>query len=294
MTRRALRSIATPHVLRRAGAAFLTGPRLTDAMAVARRLDAQGIAVTLAYWDGRQDNPATIEHELTRSLVALAALRCAPRLSVKVPPLSFDPYIVARLAERARQVGGGLVFDAHGPERADATLALAHVAAHRGADIGVAVPARWQRSVTDAREALAAGLRVRVVKGQWRDLAGGGPLSARGLEEAFLRLTATLPGPPERVGVATHDHRLLRTLTSGELRRAFGELELLFGMPGRQALRIARGAGLPVRCYVPFGHPSIGFDLHELRNRPRLGVNLARGLLLGRANQPRRLDELTR
>jgi proline dehydrogenase len=264
-------------------------------MALARQLDHVGIGVTLAYWDGPADDPRHIEAELGACVDALAALRGTPRLSVKAPPLGFDSSIVTRLADRAAAAGVGLVLDAHGPEHADATLALARVAVAAGADTGVAVPARWQRSAEDARAALADGLRVRIVKGQWQDDALPGEVeNDAALRQDFLRLASGLPDATDRIGVATHDPRVLAALTAPGRRRFFGELELLFGMPSRRVLTTAARCGVPVRYYLPYGHATLGFDWRELRRRPRLGVALAEGVLLGRANRRLRAAELDR
>lgn len=287
-----MRARLAPHVLRRAGAAFLTGPALDDAVRVARRLERGGVGVSLGYWDGGEDSPYDVESRLLACIERAGALGGTPRVSVKAPPLQFDEAIVGRLARSALENGVGLVLDAHGPEHADATLALARVAARLGADTGVAVPARWERSAHDARAAVDDGLRVRVVKGQWHDERSPRAAGDAGLREAVVALLDGLTGSADRITVATHDGRLLESLTRG--RRLVGELELLLGLPARRALAAAARAGLPVRYYLPFGHPSIGFDVHEIPRRPRLGVALAEGVLLGRANQRLRELELRR
>lgn len=291
---RAIRSRVAPQVLRRAGAAFLAGPALDDALATARRLDAAGIGVSLAYWDGPEDTPATIEEQLLAAVEAAGRLSGRARVSVKVPPLEFDEAVVSRLARRAQEAGVGLVLDAHAPEQAEDTLALARTAADQGADTGVALPARWRRSRADASRALEQGLRVRVVKGQWRDDGADAPVGERTMRQEFLDLVEHLPGPADRVGVATHDGRLLAELTVPSRRRSFGELELLLGLPSRRVLAAAARAAVPVRYYLPFGHASIGFDAREMGRRPRLGIALAEGVLLGRANQRLRSSELAR
>lgn len=71
--------------------------------------------------------------------------------------------------------------------------------------IGVALPARWGRSLEDADAAVAGGLAVRVVKGEWPD-----PDRDLDPRRAYLELIDRLAGRARHVGVATHDRELAR------------------------------------------------------------------------------------
>lgn len=280
-------------LVRRAGDAFLFGHDRTEALRLARRLQDQGTAVTIAYWDGVEDTPGSIERELHTCLEELGAVSSGARLSVKVPPLHFDPGTLCRLARTAQATGVGMTLDAHAPDQADATLRLAREALAEGADTGVAVPARWARSHGDARAALDDGLRVRVVKGQWRDTEDTRPVTEGRLRSDFVELVRSLEPTDDRVSVATHDAALVRRLAQVlSPRQGPIPLELLVGLPAAGVLRTARATGAPLRCYIPYGHPSIGFDLHELARRPRLGTVLARSIVRGRSNRGVREREL--
>jgi proline dehydrogenase len=275
----------------RAGKALLVGKTRDDALALAVRLDSVGIPVTLAYWDGPDDTPASIEGEQKSCIDALTRLTTPARLSVKVPPLGFSVSAVRRLAATARDGGVGLVLDAHAPEDADRTLSLARHAADVDAAIWVAIPARWARSARDAHAALDDGIHVRIVKGQWPDPAG--PVTERQLRSAFTELLAGLSPRASLVNVATHDSDLVRALLrNGGACRAFTELELLLGLPAARALHQTQQYEVPVRWYIPYGHPSTGFQPGELLRRPRLALTVARAVARGPGNRAAREREL--
>ena len=282
-------------IMARAGAAFLAGASRAEAMTVAARLDAAGNPVTLAYWNGPQDTPATIEAELLALIDDLSLFEHAPRVSLKAPPLGFNGEVIGRLASAARDAGVSVFFDSHAPGDAGRTRDLALVAAAIGADTGLALPARWARSVADGELALNKGLAVRVVKGQWSDSEDNGtaPKGEAELRTAFQALVDRFAPHASRLSVATHDARLVDSLLRAEV-RPFAELELLLGLRSARVLEVSRRRAVPVRWYVPYGEPGVGFSPRELVHRPRLAATLAQAVLLGRGNRRARERELWR
>ena len=281
-------------VLRRGGRAYLTGVSRQSAISVAHGLLARGYGVTLAYWHAEADGAGAVLVENIALLTALA-LRGAAQIAVKAPGLAFDREGVAQLAQSSAGAGVPLVFDAHGPADADATFALARAAKAEGADVGVAVASRWAGAVRDAGGAASAGLDVRVIKGQWPDDRSVGPRSEAGFRASFGAVVEELAGASVRVMVATHDPVLLDSAV-GRLRAAGTpcEIELLLGLPARRALAVAAHHGVPVRFYLPYGHPSLVYSPSSILRRPRLAVPLAQGVLLGGRNQQVRQREALR
>jgi proline dehydrogenase len=200
-------------------------------------------------------------------------------LSIKAPGLGFDRGALSEILERARSAGIGVHFDSLAPESAGRTLSLAGEAAKRHPDVGFTVPARWRRSPADARAASEAGLSVRVVKGQWAD-AGA---SRAAVEPAFMAIVGELAGGHRRVAVATHDEPLarkaLRELGAAGTR---SELELLFGLPAAGAARTGDELSVPVRFYVPYGHPTLPYRVADARRDLRVLGWLSQDLWWGR------------
>ena len=165
------------------------------------------------------------------------------------------------------------------PEVADQTLSLIADALESYPKLGCTLPGRWRRSLLDADRAVKLRLNVRVVKGQWVDPDEPNLDPAAG----FLAVIDRLAGQASHVAVATHDPQL-----AGEgLRRLLAagtscEVELLFGLPMRRAIRVAREAGVPVRVYVPYGHAWLPYLLSQARQHPRVVWWLFQDLLLGR------------
>ena len=274
-------------VLSRAGSAYLVAGDRSAAIATAQRLLGCGADVTLAYWPGTGEPPAAVLAENLAVIDQLQQPVGRPRLAVKAPAFGNERGASRRLGQEARDAGVGLVFDSHSPSEADASLALAEVARGEGAQVGVALPARWTRSAQDAATAAKAGLSVRLVKGQWPD--GGsprGPSGERALRSSYLALLDRLVDRRIPVSLATHDVVLLdAALARLGSAAVLGEVELLLGLSVRRPLDTAVRHGGRVRFYLGFGHPSLAYSLTSVLRRPRLARTLVQGLALGARNQ---------
>ncbi|MFD2428542.1 hypothetical protein ACFSUK_11085 [Sphingobium scionense] len=164
-------------------------------------------------------------------------------LSVKAPPLRFDPVSLRELAQIARQSGLSLMFDAHGPQDADDTLAAVERLLPDFPDTGMVLPARWQRSLADAARLHDSSAPVRVVRGEWPDPAG----DTVDPDAAYLALVTALAGRAAPVAIATHRPALAdRALTL--LREAGTPCSLVQLRGCRAAAAVRWHGGRGCRC----------------------------------------------
>lgn len=265
-------------VAERAARAYVAGPALRDALRVCNALARQGVATTICPWDGPGDPQRQVADSYIAALLGVggAALDCY--LSIKAPSFGFSPDLLRELLEAARPRGTGIHFDSLAPETTDRTWMLIADAAARHAPVGCTLPARWRRSLSDVDRAIELGVRVRVVKGQWDDPSA----PERDARRGFMALVEKLAGRANRVAIATHDPSLTRLALACLQRTATPcEVELLFGLPARTSMRIARAAGVPVRFYVPYGHGWLPYGLSQVRQNPRILWWMTRDWLLG-------------
>jgi proline dehydrogenase len=263
---------------RRRNSAYVAGPGLDDALAAARRLAGDGIPFTIGYSAPPEQSARAAADVHLRAFEALAADRADGYVSVKLSGIHFDPALFGELEAAATRSGRRMHLDALAPETVDETWELIEGAVGPAA-LGVALPARYARSVEDARRALDLGLVVRVVKGQWADTAGADVDPSAG----FLAVVDALCGSKNLVAVATHDVALLeeslRRLTAA---RTPCEAEFLLGLPFTPPARMARRLGIPIRLYVPYGSTGAAYGVGDLIRNPAAAWWLAQDLLLGK------------
>ena len=268
-------SLALMPVLRRAARPYLGGETIDDALCVAARLASDGHALAFSHWDEGSETPQDIESLGLDAMAALAGAGHDGYLSLKPPALRFSREAARRLALASQAHGVRLHFDAHGAEVADLqTAMLAEMLDVVEPEyLGTTIPGRLRRSGADADWAIARGLAVRVVKGEWPD-----PADPRcDLGKGFLDVIERLAGRARHVAVATHDLALSREAVT-RLRRAGTacEIEVLLGMPTHDLLAWAKSEGVRTQIYVPYGRGFIPNAVGLLRHNPRLALTIAR------------------
>jgi proline dehydrogenase len=259
---------AIQFLIRHAGSVYTAGPRAEHAQSVCERLGVESIASTVCYWNACFDSSRVVSDSYIRVLDVIRGLPCNCYLSVKAPAFGFDTGLLRKILDEAARTNITVHFDSLAPDTVDRTFALIDEARRIYPNIGCTLPARWRRSLGDVDRVIDLGLRVRVVKGQWAGLDGD-ETSPR---EGFLRVIDRLAVKRARhVAVATHNHAvagdaLRRLKTAG----TSCELELLYALPQRRMLEIAREHNVPARVYVPCGHPGLPYRLKEVRRDPRI------------------------
>lgn len=261
-----------------AGRAYVPAT-LAGALQHARRQADAGRACTLGCFNDSTESPLEVAARVCASIEAMAALAPPGYASIKAPGLHYDLEALDRILAHCRRHGQLAHFDSHDIGHAELTLACVERALEQGLQAGLSLPGRWSRSLADAAHACSLGVRVRVVKGEWPD-----PLQPDADARAgFLAVVdALIAHRAKQAAVASHDAALVREA----LRRlqAAGiacELELLHGLPTREALAVAQAMGVPVRIYVPYGVAWRPYAMRKALRRPRILLWLAKDLVLG-------------
>lgn len=245
---------------------YVAGETLEQALTCAATI---GAPYTLSYWDRPGEETRILAARWLELIETMAGRGEGGYVSLRLPPLGEEK--ARELARGALALGLPVHFDSHAESDADRTLALAHelaVASPPGF-VGTSVPGSWSRSNRDLDRAQKAGLRVRIVKGQWpgdRDPGRG-----------FLDLAARAARSGAPFALATHNPRLLAAaLERGD--RVDFELELLYGLPARHVHALAARAKLPMRVYIGYGYGWLPYGVETLRRSPRSAMWVARDL----------------
>ncbi len=222
------------------------------------RFARKGLSCSVGFFAGDDDPPATVAQTLCRLAEVLLATGNDAIIAIKAPQLRFDEGHVRDISSR----GASLVFDAHAHHQVEAIHRLA-----AGVNAGVALPARWKRSLTDAQRLRDTPQRIRLVKGEWADPGG----DQADFNAAYLQLVHLLAGRAAPVAIATHDPELAQASLS--ILRDAGtpaELEQLRGLPRRRTSAVARQLGVRVRLYHAFGPGWWPYALEQALRRPYL------------------------
>ncbi|MBI4535176.1 MAG: hypothetical protein HY708_02785 [Ignavibacteriae bacterium] len=253
-------------VVRRMAESHLAGSDVSDAVRIANQAAQRGWSSTIGPWGRPDDTPESTVAFYATALDAVSTLPYDCYLSIKVTGLQYDLGLLTGLIDHCMSSQVRIHFDALDPDSADPTFDLLERALKVHRNMSCTLPARWRRSLKDVDRVVELGIPVRVVKGQWVDPQSPVP----DVRASFLEVIRTLSGRARHVAVATHDRPLaeeaLRCLLSSGTPC---EMEQLSSLP-QNCARLAESLHIPMRIYIPYGYPSLPYDLSFKRTRAQI------------------------
>jgi len=289
-TNRRFRSFSERSELgRRVSRRFVAGMTVEEAIAVAARLNAEGIAVSLDSLGesvtevAQAEAGAAVYHRL---LDAIAEQGLRAHVSVKLTQMGMDigpdlaERLVGEMAAHAARTGSFVRIDMEGSPYTEATLAITE-RLHRlyPGSVGTVLQAYLRRTKDDAERLLAQGIRIRLCKGAYREPAAIAFPEKSEVDANYVALMQRMVTSGVFCGIATHDERIVNTLCAFVAKnnidkRAF-EFQMLYGVR-RDLQRRLIAAGYGVRVYVPFGPEWYPYFMRRLAERPANVLFLAR------------------
>jgi proline dehydrogenase len=271
---------------------FVAGETLAEALAVATRIQAQGMTTTL---DLLGENVATVDE--ARSAVAayvdiLHQMRAAgiePNISVKLTMLGLDlGDDVARdnllpILDAAEAVDGFMRIDMEGSAYTARTMEIfTDVHGRFPARVGAVIQSYLHRAEADVRHAISLGARVRLVKGAYAEPESVAFQSSREVDANFVTLMELLLDGGHYPAIATHDPALIRATQGYAQRMGIApdrfEFQMLYGVRREEQTRLT-AAGYRMRVYVPFGTEWYPYFTRRIAERPANALFVLRQLV---------------
>lgn len=265
---------------------FVAGEDVADAVAVARRLAAQRLSVTVDHLgeDTRDADDARAAVAVHRTLIArLASEGLASRAELSLKLSALGQHLEEELAfanagevcRAAAEAGIPITLDMEDHTTTDSTLRIGGRLRAEHPATGLVIQASLRRSEDDCRALAHPGSRVRLCKGAYQELAALAWQRRNDVRLAYLRCLRILLEGGALPLVATHDpplieacHRLMAATGHAGVPH---EHQMLFGVRGDEQARLA-AAGEEVRVYVPFGERWYPYLMRRMAERP---ANLA-------------------
>lgn len=184
-----------------------------------------------------------------------------------------------------------LMLDMEDAAMVDATIGLHDEIRRRGLPVALTLQAHLKRTARDLLVQVAAGARVRLVKGAFVAGADIAYTRQQDIKANYRRLVELMfSRRARRCGfypiIATHDQQMhefaIATARSNGWKRGQYEFEMLFGVRSGAA-RVLAERGERVRLYVPFGRAWWPYAVRRIGENPRNAALLARSLVAGRS-----------
>lgn len=267
-------------------ASYVPGESVAAAVAATRRLQDDGLVVTLDHLGEDTLEPAQAEATVEAYLTLLAALgreglahgaEVSVKLSAVGQLLPGDGESVAlenarRICRAARQVGTTVTLDMEDHTTTDSTLAILRELRRDHPETGAVLQAYLHRTEDDCRQLAYEGSRVRLCKGAYAEPDTVAFVDRLDVDRSYVRCLKVLMSGEGYPMVATHDPRMIEIARSlaGRHDRAPGsyEIQMLYGIRPEEQRRLA-ALGERVRVYVPYGQEWYGYLMRRLAERPQ-------------------------
>jgi len=281
---------------RRAAARFVAGDTLEEALGAIRTLNALGMNATLDHLGENVTNAeealrATDDYILLLNKIQSPEYRA--NISLKLTQLGlaldFDMALsnMRCIARQGASLGTFLRIDMEDSPTVDRTLQIYRALREEGSkNIGLVIQSYLYRSREDMAALLAEGVRIRLVKGAYKEPADVAFPRKADVDSCFDDLTrmaidaaldfgsepATVDGKvPPLTAIASHDEKRIDYArwyaeTVGLPKPAL-EFQMLHGIRTDLQRQLTRD-GYPVRVYVPYGTEWYPYFMRRLAERP--------------------------
>lgn len=278
-----LKRLASRYGMRPGGFArrFIAGETVEEAIVAVAELPARGLSLTLDYLGESSttfDEAAAAAGEYVRIIGAIVRSGIERNISVKLTQLGLDVDRATavdnmrRILEPADQHGFFVRVDMENSPYTDRTLQVMETLwrqGHRG--IGTVIQSCLIRSPKDVGALNALGMRVRLVKGAYKEPKTVAFQGKDQVDAAFVELMRELLDHGNFPAIATHDPAMIDATKRYADQRGYAkdrfEFQMLYGIRRDLQEQLVK-EGYPVRVYVPFGTHWYPYFMRRLAERP--------------------------
>ena len=285
------RWLETSSLGRRLSRRFVAGENLHDALSVSRKLNGEGLTVTLDHLGesvSTLDEAAQARDVYVRTLDAIQESRIQGNVSLKLTQFGLDlseeqcRANVEQLVKRAAEHQTFVRVDMESSDYTDRTLKLVTDLHERHGAVGVVIQAYLHRSKSDIEMLNARSIRVRLCKGAYLEPASVAFQHKADVDRNYVELMKLLMDRGVYPALATHDEAMIEATKAYAAERGIArdsfEFQMLYGIR-RDLQRKLVADGYRMRLYVPFGRAWYPYYMRRLAERPANVFFILRNLM---------------
>ena len=274
------RWMETSSAAKRLATRFVAGETLDQALAVSRRLNGEGITVTLDHLGESVtslEEAAAARDVYLRTLTAIHDSGIRGNVSLKLTQFGLDYSYeqclanVEQLVKCADSLESFVRVDMESSEYTQRTLALVESLHAKYPRVGVVIQSYLFRSKADVEELCDRRVRVRLCKGAYLEPHSVAFAQKADVDRNFVELMRLLLDRGEYPAIATHDPKMIDATKAYARKKGVSldafEFQMLYGIR-RDLQRQLIAEGYRLRLYVPFGKAWYPYYMRRLAERP--------------------------
>jgi proline dehydrogenase len=259
---------------------FVAGETLDDAVTAVRAINQQGCP---ASFDCLGESVST-EAEARRAadtynsiLDRIAAERLDANASLKLTQLGLDvnpalcESLVADIVAHAERLNNFVRIDMEGSAYTQRTIDLCKRVHAKHPAVGTVVQSYLNRTEQDAKDLIAAGIRMRLVKGAYKEPPAIAYPKKSDVDANYVRVMKLLLPSGLYHAIATHDSNLQQATKRFAKEQGIAtekfEFQMLYGIRTDLQQQLVR-EGYRLRVYVPYGSDWFPYFMRRLAESP--------------------------
>jgi proline dehydrogenase len=271
-------------VSRRVSRRFVAGETLDDAVAAARAVNKLGQAASLDLLGENVSDEAGARRTAEGYIAIfnrIASEKLDANVSLKLTQLGLDlgeelcQELLEKVVAHASSQGSFVRVDMEGSAYTQRTLGIVHRVRGKHPGIGTVVQAYLYRTEQDVQQLLAAGCRMRLCKGAYKEPPEVAFPKKPDVDANYVKLMKMLLPSGIYHGIATHDPAMIQATKDFARERKIGreqfEFQMLYGIRADLQKQLTR-EGYRMRIYIPYGTDWFPYFMRRLAERP---ANLA-------------------
>jgi proline dehydrogenase len=289
-----LRAVAEHSIIgRRVSTRFVAGTEIEDVLRATKLINQNGATVSV---DNLGENVTNAEEARAsaqvyhRLLDAISSQNLQANISLKLTHMGLDVdeslahELVSGLVAKAAALKSFVRVDMEGSPYTQRTLDFVHqlhrVPANQGA-VGTVIQSYLYRSEKDVNDLLAAGIRIRLCKGAYKEPPEIAFQKKADVDANYVKLMKTLMTSGIYHGLATHDERIINEAKAFATREKISphsfEFQMLHGIRRDLQQQLVK-QGWRMRVYIPFGTEWYPYFMRRLAERPANVFFIAKNL----------------
>ncbi len=259
---------------------FVAGEAIDEAVQATQGLNKGGIRAAL---DLLGENVSDEKEARSAARDYIAALDCIQQagidanISIKLTALGLDisqdlcERNVQSILEHAQQQGTFVCIDMEGAAYTEQTVDIALRMHKQFEQVGTVIQSYLHRSKNDIEQLIAEGVRVRLVKGAYKEPADIAFQQKSEVDQNYVQLMLMLLARGNYPAIASHDESIIHAATTfvrdhGISKKAF-EFQMLYGIRRDLQEKLVQ-QGYDMRVYVPYGSQWYPYLMRRMAERP--------------------------
>lgn len=274
---------------------FIAGETVQEAVAAVADLPGKGLNLTLDYLGESVASAAEASAaaaDYVKIIDAIVASGIERNISLKLTQLGLDVDKATavdnmrKILEPADANGFFVRIDMENSPYTDATIEILDTLWRQGhKSVGTVIQSYLKRSPEDIHKLNVIGVRVRLVKGAYKEPKEVAFQKKTEVDAAFVELMQMLLDEGTYPAIATHDPHMIDATKAYAKSRGYAsdrfEFQMLYGIRRDLQLSLVK-EGYRVRVYVPFGKQWYPYFMRRLGERPANVGFVLKGILSDR------------